>query len=531
MDIISSSDTTPHALVVPSSGQGHVVGAMLLAQSLAALGFKISFIYFSSYHATLKERNRLVLPSPELRGDTPSTLSTRCGERCSNGHGSDDGSTNTVPTIVSDALEVADLAPAVECNGSSGGTDGGRGKIFLHVLQDAFEPGDINKHFFVTPAMKENLFNLIVELREQGDPATCLISDSFVPWTLEVTQRAAIPRIELWTSNAMSHLLISNLDVLYSEGILPEKGSSTQWKSETPMMLTHIPGLPPVSSELVPQDLRFADSSNHFVQFFLEVASCVKSGERVLINSLLELEPDAFKSFEVQGIPSYAIGPLPTQTKTEDNVQTECLSWLDLQAESSVIYVAFGSFAKLSVEEMQELAVGLEASGNPFLWVIREDSVTMDELPQVLPKGFLERTKGNGMIISWAPQVKVLAHKAVGGFLSHCGWNSTVESLWAGVPILCCPSFAEQRLNCHYLCNVWGAGLELGRTETGGLDRSLVEGGVKALLHEEGGHKARSKAQEIMHLIEKTSQQGGQSFSNLQKLYDDMRALSSKPSK
>ncbi|KAI5059695.1 hypothetical protein GOP47_0026014 [Adiantum capillus-veneris] len=125
--------------------------------------------------------------------------------------------------------------------------------------------------------------------------------------------------------------------------------------------------------------------------------------------------------------------------KTEDNAQTECLSWLNLQAESSVIYVAFGSLAKLSVEEIQELAVGLEASGSPFLWVIREDAVTMEELPQVLPEGFLERTRGKGMIISWAPQVRVLAHKAVGGFLSHCGWNSTVESLWAGVPLLCCP--------------------------------------------------------------------------------------------
>ncbi|KAI5075598.1 hypothetical protein GOP47_0010011 [Adiantum capillus-veneris] len=176
-------------------------------------------------------------------------------------------------------------------------------------------------------------------------------------------------------------LAVSNLEVLYSDGIFPEKGSPTQWKSETPLMLTHIPGLPPFSSELVSQELRFAGSSNQFVQFVLEVASCAKSRERVLINSLLELEPDAFKSLEAQGITSYAIGPLRTgQTKTEDNALTECLSWRDSQAESSVIYVAFGSFAKLSIEEIQELAVGLEASGSPFLWVIREDALTMEEL-------------------------------------------------------------------------------------------------------------------------------------------------------
>ncbi|MCO5615102.1 hypothetical protein L7F22_069391 [Adiantum nelumboides] len=416
-----------------------------------------------------------------------------------------------------------------ECNGS-GGDHGGRGKIFLHVLEDAFAPGDMENLFnlHVTPAMKENLFNLIAELREKVHPPTCLISDSFIPWTLEVTQRASIPRIEFWTSNAMGNLLVSNIGVLYSEGIFPEKGSPTQWKRDPPLMLSNIPGVPPFSSEAYPNFVRFADSSNEFAQLLLKVASCVNSRETILINSLLELEPEAFKSFEVQGIPSYAIGPLPTQTKAEDDVQTECLSWLDSQAESYVIYIAFGSVAKLSVEEIQELAVGLEGSGNPFLWVIREDFATVEELPQVLPEGFLERIRGKGMIISWASQVKVLAHKAIGGFLSHCGWNSTMESLWAGVPILCCPRFAEQRLNCHYLCNVWGAGLELGRTETGGLERSFVEVGVKALLHEEEGHKARSKAQEIMHIIEKTSQKGGQSFSNLQKFYDVMRALCSK---
>ncbi|MCO5586340.1 hypothetical protein L7F22_040279 [Adiantum nelumboides] len=234
----------------------------------------------------------------------------------------------------------------------------------------------------------------------------------------------------------------------------------------------------------------------------------------------------AFKSFEAEGIPAYAIGPLPTDVEKEDIGQTECLSWLDLQAESSVIYVAFGSYATLSAEEMQELAMGLEASGSPFLWVIREDSATMKlELPQLFPKGFVERTHGKGMIISWAPQVKLLRHKAVGGFVSHCGWNSTVESLGVGVPILCCPRMAEQRWNCHYLCNVWGAGLELGRTETGGLERSLVDLGVKALVYNEEGDKARSKAQEIRHLIERTSKDGGQSFTNLKKFYDDMRAL------
>ncbi|MCO5551669.1 hypothetical protein L7F22_005173 [Adiantum nelumboides] len=190
-----------------------------------------------------------------------------------------------------------------------------------------------------------------------------------------------------------------------------------------------------------------------------------------------------------------------------------------LQAESFVVYIAFGSIATLSVEEIQELAMGLEACGSPFLWVIREDSATMEGLSQLLPKGFAERTHGKGMIISWAPQLKVLGHKAVGGFLSHCGWNSTVESL---LPTLCGGevelSLPLQCVGCRI-----GAGAHGDRWPRENLRGSWSESN-------EEGHKARSKAQEIMHLFERTNKEGGQSFTNLKKLYDDMRALCSQPS-
>ncbi|KAH7291313.1 hypothetical protein KP509_29G011600 [Ceratopteris richardii] len=172
--------------------------------------------------------------------------------------------------------------------------------------------------------------------------------------------------------------------------------------------------------------------------------------------------------------------------------------------------------------------MGLEGSGCPFLWVIREDSHKQRKLAQILPEGFLDRTKERGLIISWAPQVEVLAHRAVGGFLSHCGWNSTLESLGAGVSMLCCPRFAEQRLNCYYICEKWGAGVEMMRTDTGGLERTHVETGIKALLHGEGSLKARDNAQRIMALTKTAHEEGGQSVANLRRFYDEMKALGSK---
>ncbi|KAH7291316.1 hypothetical protein KP509_29G011700 [Ceratopteris richardii] len=170
--------------------------------------------------------------------------------------------------------------------------------------------------------------------------------------------------------------------------------------------------------------------------------------------------------------------------------------------------------------------MGLEGSGSPFLWVIREDTHKHEELLQLLPEGFLDRTKDRGLIVSWAPQVEVLAHRAIGGFLSHCGWNSTLESLGAGVAMLCCPRFAEQRLNCDYICEKWGVGVEMVRTDTGGLERSYVEAGIRALLHGEEGLKARNNAKRIMGLTKRSHEEGGQSLGNLHTFYDDMRALS-----
>ncbi|KAH7291312.1 hypothetical protein KP509_29G011600 [Ceratopteris richardii] len=471
----TNRSVAPHAVMVPAKGQGHINGAMLLSRSLAAVGFRVSFIYFSSHYAKLRELNRLLLPDPnDMAGD-------------------------------------------------------GSGNICVHVLEDGFEPGDMNKDFFFTPTMKESLLGFIHGAHEMGVPRpACVVSDSFAPWTLEVAQRAGIPRVEFWTSNAMCYLIITNLILLYSESIFPEKGSPTKWKADRPLMLDHIRGLPPFSSEIVPDHLRFADASNHFVKVFNEIESCSKHSERVLIHSLAELEPSAFEAFEVQGVKAYGIGPLPSPPKKLSSQQAECIPWLDSQADYSVIYVAFGSLAVLSTEEMQELAMGLEGSGCPFLWVIREDSHKQRKLAQILPEGFLDRTKERGLIISWAPQVEVLAHRAVGGFLSHCGWNSTLESLGAGVSMLCCPRFAEQRLNCYYICEKWGAGVEMMRTDTGGLERTHVETGIKALLHGEGSLKARDNAQRIMALTKTAHEEGGQSVANLRRFYDEMKALGSK---
>ncbi|XP_049370621.1 LOW QUALITY PROTEIN: UDP-glycosyltransferase 71K1-like [Solanum verrucosum] len=134
------------------------------------------------------------------------------------------------------------------------------------------------------------------------------------------------------------------------------------------------------------------------------------------------------------------------------NEDEEFMKWLDQQPPSSVLFLCFGSAGIFEPSQLIEMAIGLEQSGVRFLWSIRlpVDAETT-KLEEILPEGFLERTKNRGIVCGWAPQVDILAHKATFAFIFHCGWNSTLESLWHGVPIVTCPIYAEQHINAFQL--------------------------------------------------------------------------------
>jgi hypothetical protein len=173
-----------------------------------------------------------------------------------------------------------------------------------------------------------------------------------------------------------------------------------------------------------------------------------------------------------------------------------CLKWLDAQAPASVLYVSFGSIATMSAAELVETAWGLANSGHPFLWVLRPGLVrgTPPSEAPPLPDGFDAATRGRGVVVSWAPQEEVLAHPAVGAFWTHCGWNSTLESVCAGVPIMACPCFGDQMGNARYVEHVWRTGLTL----DGELERGKVEAAVAALMGPgEPGARLRRRAREL----------------------------------
>lgn len=249
----------------------------------------------------------------------------------------------------------------------------------------------------------------------------------------------------------------------------------------------------------------------------------------VFVNSFLELEPGPIKalneggggSYKYKYPPVYAVGPIVGLGGGDAN-GLECVSWLDRQQPCSVLYVSFGSGGTLSQEQINELASGLELSGCKFLWVLRppssevsaaylgsEDGV--DPL-QFLPRGFLERTKEQGLVVPlWAPQVQILCHSSVGGFLSHCGWNSTLESVMQGVPLITWPLFAEQRINADVLCEGLKVGLRPKENENGLVERGEIAEVIKHLMDKEEGGELRRRMKELKEAANNAIKEDGSS--------------------
>lgn len=198
---------------------------------------------------------------------------------------------------------------------------------------------------------------------------------------------------------------------------------------------------------------------------------------------------------------------------------TGCMEWLDKQVAASVVYVNFGSITVMSAEQLLEFAWGLAGSMHPFLWVVRADLVQGSDA--VLPKEFLEEIEGRGVMVGWCNQEEVLAHRAIGGFLNHCGWNSTIESIYEGVPMICWPFFAEQPTNCKYLCNEWGMGMEIG----GNVKRGEVEAMVRELMDGEKGKEMRKRAGEWKDKARAAIMAGCSSYNNFDKLVEQMNNL------
>ncbi|KAL9303533.1 hypothetical protein ACSQ67_020796 [Phaseolus vulgaris] len=254
----------------------------------------------------------------------------------------------------------------------------------------------------------------------------------------------------------------------------------------------------------------------------------------------LEMERGPIRALEEEGRghpPVHPVGPI-VQTGAASTTGLECLTWLDKQQDGSVLFVSFGSGGTLSQEQMNELAYGLELSNHKFLWVVRapNDDVNAAYLGEqkhedpleFLPRGFLKRTRERGMIVPlWAPQIEILGHGSVGGFLSHCGWNSTLESVVHGVPLITWPLYAEQKMNAVVLSEGLKVGVRPRESEKGLVEREEVVEMIKCVMEGKKGGEMRKRMKALKEAAANTLKEHGSSTETLSQLAFKWKSLAS----
>jgi len=187
-----------------------------------------------------------------------------------------------------------------------------------------------------------------------------------------------------------------------------------------------------------------------------------------------------------------------------------CMKWLNDRPKGSVVYVSFGSVANLEVEQMQELAWGLKMSNSYFLWVVRASEEAK------LPKNFVDEMSEKGLVVHWCPQLEVLAHEAVGCFVTHCGWNSTLEALSFGVPMIAVPQWTDQSTNAKYIINVWKMGLKAPVDEKGLVTREATKHSIREIMEGERGKEIKKNALKWRKLAKEAVDEGGSSDKNIE---------------
>ena len=296
-----------------------------------------------------------------------------------------------------------------------------------------------------------------------------------------------------------------------------------------------LPGCIPIHGRDLVSSIQ--DRTTEWYKLFLRITKRLRLAEGIMFNTFTELEGSAIKALgeeaEAGNLPLYPIGPIIQSGSTNqvDGSESESLKWLDNQPSGSVLFVCFGSGGTLSVDQMNELALGLEMSRQKFLWVVRSPNnesanasylsdQSLDKSPLAfLPKGFIERTKEQGLVVpSWAPQAQVLCHGSTGGFLSHCGWSSTLESIMQGIPLIAWPLHAEQRMNAVLLVEDLKVAFRPSVNEKGLVDREEIAKIVKGLMVGEEGKKVQNRMKEVKIVAEKALSTNGSSTRTLSEL-------------
>ncbi|XP_011082325.1 7-deoxyloganetin glucosyltransferase-like [Sesamum indicum] len=361
-------------------------------------------------------------------------------------------------------------------------------------------------------------------------PVTCVIADGVMAFTLEAALEINVPYVMFWTFGACGLLSLKLSADLTHRGITPFKDSSYLTDGSLETLVDWMPGLENFRFKHVSSFIQTTNPNDYMLLFIKGEIEAISKASAIILYTFDALERDLLDTLAPLFPPIYAIGPLQplvdqisakTAVSSMDfslwRADEECMEWLSSKEQNSVIYVNFGSIAVLTPSQIQELALGLAESKKNFLWILRPDLIKGNS--GILPPDFTAETKDRGLIMSWCRQEKVLNHPSIGGFLTHCGWNSVVEGITAGVPFLCLPQATDQPANCRSICGEWGIGLEISKN----FKKEEVGAAVRELLEGENGREMKKRAMDWKkQAAEATASPHGSSFLSLERLVKEV---------
>ncbi|XP_060207586.1 nuatigenin 3-beta-glucosyltransferase-like [Lycium barbarum] len=391
------------------------------------------------------------------------------------------------------------------------------------------------KVFYAIFLLQKPMEDKIREIRPD-----CIFSDMYFPWTVDIAQELKIPRLLFNQSSYMYNSILHNLK-LYK----PHKQISN---SSTNFLVPGLPDKIEFKLSQLTEDLRKPeDERNLYDELVDQIRDSEERSYGMVHDTFYELEPayaDYYQKTKKMA-KCWHIGPISHFASklirrkelindADENNSCAVVDWLNEQRHKSVLYVSFGSTVRFPVVQLTEIAKALEGSSVPFIWVVRKDQSAQTTW---LPDGFDGRKKGL-IIRGWAPQLTILEHSAIRGFMTHCGWNSVLEAIVAGVPLLTWPVFAEQFYN-EKLVEVVGLGVKVG-AEVCNLEGTAIcpvigsekiKKAIEQLMSDsEESQKIREKAMDMSKMAKNATEEGGSSWNNLTVLIDDIKNFASSSS-
>lgn len=376
-------------------------------------------------------------------------------------------------------------------------------------------------------AGREKLPKMIRKQEELGRPVSCLINNPFIPWVCDVAQILNIPSAMLWIQSCACFSAYYHL----CHNLLP---FPTQQQPEIDVQL---PALPLLKYDEIPDFLHPRTPYAFLREAILGQFRNLSKPFCVLMDTFEELEHENIQFMsQTIGRPIRTVGPLFKDLHTADTTHSkplradffaaeDCIEWLDSKPPRTVVYISFGSVVHLLQEQVDEIANGLVDSQVSFLWVVRPPPPNKNS--HVLPEGFAEKVGERGKIVQWSPQEEVLAHPSTACFVTHCGWNSTMEAVASGVPVVAFPQWGDQVTNAKFLVDVYKVGVRMGRGDAEGrvVPRDEVVMTLEAAVSGPQTAEMRENAVKWMKAAQVAVAAGGSSFKNMQYFVDEVARI------